>query len=64
MRNVMYRFYVDRGQCRVIYPDDVNIEYTPETGQKFFRERIGSKIVFVGTDYDYIMQQIEQDFGH
>lgn len=64
MRNIMYRWYVDGGLTYLVYPDDVNIEYTMETGQRFFREKLGSKLVFLGMDYEYVMQQIAEDFGH
>lgn len=64
MRNIMYRWYVDGGLSYPVYPDDVNIEYTMETGQRFFREKLGSKLVFLGLDYEYVMQQIAEDFGH
>ena len=64
MRNVMYKWMLDGGQVYPVYPDDVNIEYTMETGQRFFREKIGSKLVFLGDDYQFIMQQIGLDFGH
>ena len=64
MIDVMYRWTLDSEQSIPNFPDDVNIEFTKETGQQFFREKIGSKLVFQGDGYDYIMQQIGQDFGH
>lgn len=37
------------------YPDDLSLDYERETGQRFFRARLSSKLTFMREDYDLIM---------
>ena len=55
-----YRFYltINGGQRKEVkpnYPDDLSLDYERETGQRFFRARLSSKLTFMREDYDLIM---------
>ena len=57
--NPTYYFYVslDGGeeiQVFPIYKDDLAIEYTLETNQRFYRKNLSSKLTFVRNDYQVI----------
>ena len=55
-----YRFFltINGGQRKSVkpnYPDDLSLDYERETGQRFFRARLSSKLTFMREDYDLIM---------
>lgn len=57
----IYQFYlvVGTAERRVypIYSDSLNKEWTQESGERFFRERLSGELSFVGPDFAYIMAQ-------
>ena len=61
--NPQYQFYLyagKGGQSKTVHPlFDANssVEIERESGQQFFRRKLGNKIKFIREDYDWIMAQ-------
>lgn len=51
------KVYAPVRAVRVIYKDDMSVDYTQETGQQFYRKSLSGKITCLGVDYDFIMAQ-------
>lgn len=59
MANPMYKWHLTIGgetyDVHPVYKDDMTLDYELESGQRFFRRKLGSKIAFVGADADRII---------
>jgi hypothetical protein len=54
---VKYRFWVNGVITHPIYKDDVSLEYTKESKQRFLRAGLSGTLKFIGSDFDYIQSQ-------
>lgn len=45
---------LERTECHPIYKDDMALEYSMETNQRFYRAQLSGKMTFVRDDYEYI----------
>ena len=61
--NPQYQFYLyagEGGQSKTVHPlfdANTSVEIERESGQQFFRRKLGNKIKFIREDYDWIMAQ-------
>lgn len=57
----IYKWYLAINEVETevypIYKDDLSLDYEKESGERFFRSKLSSKITFVGADADLILAQ-------
>lgn len=55
----LYKFLLNNGSTQMatnpVWKDDLSLEYAYEQGQMFRRGQLSGNLIFVGSDYDFIM---------